>query len=339
MHSAEIYRTLFCQMYRVSSPVVVLGEVIHWWAIVRDAGLADLTINKQTGYVPDGYFYATHIDAPSGHAVRTALADAVRYDADWVLYPVVRAVERSETMRDAGFVPVPWFVEAEYRVHDGVDADLRAQLGKNRHGDLRRASRRAAEGYRYEVLGNDQITDDNLAAFDRLHRINLDKYRHKHNHLSMAALRLILAAPLGAGVRLFLRYPEAGSVPVQAGLNLIDETGRTMAFVAQGIDRQAMPTGEGQNLYKAWFYDMYLWGVERGVDAFALGRGAELNKLDMGGNTFYLLENHLASARFADMAEVAELRGRLTAQFAEVGSQLTEAVARRRASSHVVMHW
>ena len=339
MRPAEIYRTLFCQMYGVRSPAVVLGEIIHWWAIVRDAGLADLTINKQTGYVPDGYFYTTHVEVPSDRAVCVALTDAARHDADWVLYPVVRAVDHPEGMRNAGFMAVPWFVEAEYRVREGVDRDLRAQLGKNRHGDLRRASRRAAERYRCEVFGPEQISEESLAAFDRLHQINLGKYGHKHNHLSLAALRLILASPLGAGVRLLLRYPRDGGTPVQAGLNLLDEAGRTMAFVAQGIDRDGVPTGEGQNLYKAWFYDMYQWGTEHGVDTFALGRGAELNKLDVGGNTFYLLENHLAPTRSADTDEVKALRTRLTLQFSDVRAQLTESVTRRRASSHVVLHW
>lgn len=339
MRPAEIYRTLFCQMYGVRSPAVVLGEVIHWWAIVRDAGLADLTINKQVGYVPEGYFYATHVEAPSDRAVRDAFADAGRHDADWVLYPVVRAVQRSEAMREAGFLPVPWFVEAEYRMRDGVDVDLRAQLGKSRHGDLRRASRRAAERYPYEVRGPDQVDEESLAAFDRLHRINLSKYGHKHNHLSPTALRLILDSPIGSGVRLFLRRQKEGGEPVQAGLNLLDEAGGTMAFVAQGIDREHMPAGEGQNLYKAWFYDMYQWGAAHGVDAFTLGRGAELNKLDVGGNTFYLLDNHLAPTRCSDPQEVDALRARLTLQFAGVRHQLAEAVTRRRAASHVVLHW
>jgi CelD/BcsL family acetyltransferase involved in cellulose biosynthesis len=332
-----IYRDLFCQMYGVDAPVVTLGEIIHWWRIVCDAGLDHLPINKEVGYVPDGYFYATHVPVPTASVVAEAIAQAHHHHADWILYPVIRAAEPSRALREAGFVAVPWFVEAEYHLRAGVDADLRALLGKNRHGDMRRASRRAAELYRYEVLRADEIDDAVLARFDRLHRINLDKYHHRHNHLSRAAVRAMLDSPLGAGLRLFLRFPHRGGEPVQAGLHLIDPTaGPAMSFVAQGIDRSAVPAG--QNLYKAWFYDMYRWGADHGVTVFTLGRGAELNKFDMGANVFHLLDNHLAptNGRADDAFTLAEQLG---AEFGALRAHLAERVARRGVTDHVQLRW
>ncbi|NJP89874.1 GNAT family N-acetyltransferase [Nonomuraea sp. FMUSA5-5] len=337
MRPAPIYRDLFCQMYGVAAPAVVLGEMIHWWAIVREAGLGDQKLHRQTAYVPAGYFYATHVDAPDARTVREARERAADLATDWVLYPVVKAADDTGALRAAGFTPIPWFVGADYRVREGVDEDLRGQLGKNRHGDLRRAARRAAERYDLELVSFPDITEEHLLLFDRLHRLNLRKYGHQHNHLSLPALRAMLRTPLGAGLFLYLRRPLEGGPPVQAGLNLVEDGGRTMSFVAQGIDHAVVPSS--QNLYKAWFYEMFQRGAGMGVDTFVLGRGAELNKLDMGANTFYLLENHLGPVGDRETGEVERLRQRLRAGFEEIGARLAANMAQRRAANAFELRW
>jgi Acetyltransferase (GNAT) domain len=338
VEARDTYRTLFCQMYGKPRPVVALSEIIHWWAIVRELGLGHLAINQQTAYVADGYFYAVHLSQPKQRQVKWAFAEARAHSADWVLFPVVRPDPPAAALGTAGFQAVPWFVEAEYRVRAGVDDDLCAQLGKLRYRDLRRLVRRADEEYTHQILSGEELADaKTLMTFDRLHQMNLEKYGHRHNHLSLPALRVLLESPLGGRLRLFLRRPRAGGDPVQAALGLLDGSGRTMTLLAQSINRDAVLPR--QNLYKAYFYQTYQWGVANGVEVFSLGRGAELKKLDMGANTFYRLDNHIAPLRQQGTADLAILRDRLTASFADLYERITETIAHRGISDRIELHW
>ena len=336
---SDTYRALFCQIYGVEAPVVPLGMIIHWSAIVRETGLADLAVNSDTAYIPDGYFYAVHNEVPDAAGIRDAMTSAAVHDADWVLYPVLRSGDRTDELAAAGFTPIPWFVEAEYRVRADVDTDLRAQLGNGRYRDLRRLVRRAEQSYRHEILTGTELAGmpDRLIEFDRLHQLHMTRYGHCHNHLSAPALHLMLNSPLSPGLVLFVRYHDRTAQPVQAALSLLDPSGRELTLLAQGIDRAAVPAGH--NLYRTWFYEMYRWGVAHGVEVFNLGRGAEQKKLDMGANTFHLLDNHLAPTRRRDTADVHAMRQKLVPFFADVRRHLADTVQHRETGQNVELHW
>jgi hypothetical protein len=292
-----VYERLFALLYGTggAEAPVRLGDVIHWRAGLDGCGLNDLSLNRSTAYVPSGYFYRAHTSAPSEPEVAAALRTAATRGADWVLYPTVRDEDDTRALTASGFVALPWFVEAEYRVRHGLDADLRAQLGPGRHRELLRLVRRADERFFTTVTeGHDALTEAGvLESFDRVHRLNLLKYGHGANHFSADITHALADSPLGSRLCLFRRHLRQGGDVVQAVLALIEDGGEAVHLLVQGIDHGRVPPG--QNLYATSLYEIFRWGVRRGITVFNLGRGAERVKLNLGANAFHLLANHLGS--------------------------------------------
>lgn len=180
--------------------------------------------------------------------------------------------------------------------------------------------RRAAERLELRVLDGD-AGPSALAAFDRLHRCNLAKYRHALNHCPPAAVRAMAEAP---GFRLFLRFVRGDPEPVQGILGRID--GRRLELLVQGIDEARVPPGV--NVYATSMYEIYAWGVQRGVELFDLGRGAPQLKLSLGANAFRQLDNHLAPR---DTDGLERLRAAADAEARRGVAELAATVRRRGA--------
>jgi hypothetical protein len=319
------FQEMFCRMYGVADPAVPLQKIIHWWAVTADVGMQDDPANLGTAFVPAGHFYEMHIPVPGDERRRTDRGRARDAGAEWLLYPQVRTTDDSTALAAVGFLDLPWFLEAQYRVRTGVDDDLRAHLGNSRYRDLRRLVRRAATEYDHRVLDGAAAAADPAAlkAFDQLHSLNLTKYGHRYNHLSGTALDLVLDSPLRDRMRLFLRQSRTDGETVQAVLCFLDPTGTELTILAQGIDHGLVTPG--QNVYRAAFYELYQWGEAHGVRVFSLGRGNEVKKLDVGANTYHLLANHIGGAAGADPAVFAPLRAKLGAFFERVTGELESA--------------
>ncbi|WBB75659.1 GNAT family N-acetyltransferase [Micromonospora sp. WMMD1128] len=313
---------MFCRMYEVAEPAVPLSRIIHWRAVTADVGMQDDDCNLGTAFVPAGHFYEMHIPVPADERRRADRERARRAGADWLLYPQIRTTGDTAALAVDGFLDLPWFIEAQYRVRAGVDDDLRAHLGNSRYRDLRRLVRRAAGEYDYRVLDGAEAAADPAALkdFDRLHALNLAKYGHRYNHLSATALDLVLDSPLRDRMRLFLRQSRADGATVQVVLCFLDPTGTELTILAQGIDPALV--SPGQNVYRAAFYELYRWGEDHGVGAFSLGRGNEVKKLDVGANTYHLLANHIGGVSGADPAVFAPMRAALRGFFDRVIGEL-----------------
>jgi hypothetical protein len=331
--SDRLYRELFCRQYGFAGPPVVpLATIAHWQLVARALGLGDLSLNRAPAYVTAGYFYAVHTPAPT-HDEALAAIELARERSAAALVPSVRRDASTAALQSAGFRPLPWFFQAEYHVTTGVDDDLRAQLGGKRHRELRRIERRCEVAYRTKILVGDELDAGTFAEFERLHELNLSKYGHARNQYPRAALSRMAASALGPRMVMLLMTPRWNPVPVQALFGLLDADGKRIVVPVQGIDHIRVP--RGHNLYVAGFMKLFRWGVERGVAVFDLGRGAERTKLDLGANTFHILDNYVHPAGLARLDGAERLSAACDARIAAGLRGLAEAVERRAAVASI----
>lgn len=294
------WRRAWCRLYDTPAGDVRLGRIVHWRAVVDALGVgADLDHDR--ALVTRGFFYQPHTPPPELADIRTDRATALRLGARWLLYPVVR-LDAVAALGESGATVLPWFLEAEYVPAGEVDRDLRSLLGGERFRDLRRLVRRADEHYTWEVLTGAEIDDEVLSSFDRLHRLNLAKYGHRHNHFALPILRDLSASALRDRMAVFRRR-ESGGRPVHAVLALRGTDPGTLNLLVHGIDHAVVPAA--QNLYAAALYRIYHWGQAHGIHRFALGRGAERVKLDLGANRFHVVANALIAADDVESAASA----------------------------------
>lgn len=336
----EVFRRVFSLLYGTGGPIARLGDIIHWRAGVESLGLGGLSLNSAMAFVPNGYFYRAYTPAPSAAEIAKAHQEAAEWEAAWTLYPAVRDQDDTRALTAAGFMALPWFIEAEYRVRDNLDTDLRAQLGASRHREILRLVRRADEQFVTTMTqGREALIDVGaLESFDRLHQLNLAKYGHGTNHFSAAILRILIDSPLGPQLCVIQRRRHDGAT-VQAVLALVDDGNATVHLLVHGIDHARVPPG--QNLYATSLYEIFRWGLQRGIATFNLGRGAEHVKLNLGANVFHVLANHLARVCVqvrresrAD-AELISLREVARRRFDMTCDQLRETANRRGARDRV----
>src|SRR6266487_435225 len=123
----DAFRGLFCALYGVRDPVLPLRNVLHWFDGVRRFGSADHELHTVPTAVMGGSFYNISTPAPSQATLEAWLAEAESIGVEQVLVPTVRRERPTGALANSGFVAVPWFVEAEFTITDGLDADLRAR--------------------------------------------------------------------------------------------------------------------------------------------------------------------------------------------------------------------
>lgn len=326
-----VWRKAFCQLYRVSRPCVSLGEIMHWRAVIGALGVGS-HLDHDLAYVPSGYFYQTHTPAPTRPDVEAACRYAHRYGARWVLYPVVRQGAAAGAA-SGGAVELPWFVSAEYEVRRGVDEDLRDQLGGARIREIARLSRRAAGQVTWHVSTGEPAPDV-LASFDRLHRLNLDRYGHRHNHFAQPILAELIRSPLRDNLCVFRHLPARGGDPVQAVLALWSREAAALHLQVQGIDHARV--APAVNLYATMLYRIFHWGVANGIRRFDLGRGAHAAKLNLGANRFEVVSNLLVPvAPGAVPSDLTGLRQAAAHAVDAAVDQLRTTVVRRDAAAHI----
>lgn len=329
---ADPWQRSFCRLYRTPHPVVRLGQIMHWSAVTNGFGLSD-PVEQHPALVADGYFYRPHTPPPGQGTIETELARGATHGARWLLYPVVREHNAAD-LADQGFTGLPWFLEAEFEVERDVDHDLRVLLGGARLRGLLRLVRRAAESFDWEVAAGAAVDAAVLASFDRLHRLNLARYGHTHNHFSAPILADLAASPLGARLCVFRHRHRAGGQPAQAVLALHHPDSGELELLVQGIDHASVE--RGHNLYAAALYRIYRWGAARGVHRFNLGRGAQLTKLNLGANRFHLVSNQLAPIGGA-RAGLGPLRRAARAALEPAVAELRTAVERRGTSRYTAL--
>ena len=283
---------LFCELYQVRLPCVVLREIIHWHSLVKKLELESQSFHDKLAYVMPGYFYSSASPIPNFTEVKDTIKAANELQADLVLLPVIRNTEKSSNL-DMFNSSIPYFLESIYKVNHSLHEDLRKQLGKKRYKEILRVSNKIDQEYTIEFIEGDNILKkpEMLVIFDKLHELNIRKYKHTRNHFNANIINNLLSSSMNGKV-LFVFYRDIYTQEYVLGsLNLIDRKDRTIHLLVVGINRDKIP--HSRNLYANFVYNIYKYGVGNNIDEFNLGRGLPANKLKLGANHFYILSNYL----------------------------------------------
>jgi hypothetical protein len=304
--TAAVFRDLFLRLYGLGEPLVALERIMHWNATIRRLGASVPALDGATTWISGGYFYGTISPSPTESSVAEALDAGGRRGAEAYLVPAVRRAG-ARPLAHAGFAPIPWFIECVYEMRASLDADLRAQLGSSRYGGLQRIVKKAERDYETEFHSSEDARRepailDTVAA---LHECNVRKYGHALNFYSRELLERMMASELGDKLYFCIRRDRETREAVQTFIFLLDRQRSEMYNLVQGIDRDKVRPG--QNLYVDTTYRVLRYGAEAGVRMINLGRGAQLQKLHLGANRFYVLDNWVRNGRPSAAAEVASL--------------------------------
>ncbi|MGO4617473.1 hypothetical protein AB4305_24220 [Nocardia sp. 2YAB30] len=329
----HFWRQAFCRLYETRVPIVPLGKIMHWRAVVDALGVETPTA-RDLALVADDYFYRPHSSAPTAAELDAHRHEGAIGGAQWLLYPVVRRAG-ADLSAPRGFVELPWFVEAEFVVRDSLDRDLRRLLGGSRLRELSRLVRRADEHFEWEVATGAQVDDETLVAFDRLHQLNLTKYGHSRNHFSLSILRDIAISALRERVCVFLHRRQSDGALVQAVLAMHYPESKTLEVLVQGIDHTAV--ARSQNLYAVALYRIYRWGLARDIHRFNLGRGAQLAKLNLGANRFHVVSNHIAPVDDTRPVDFGALQVAARSSIDKALAALAKAADRRDGGRNVML--
>jgi hypothetical protein len=309
--SLEIFRDLFCSLYGLDEPVLPLRNVAHWYDRVRSLGSVDHEIHTKPTAVMGGWFYNISTPAPSRATLESWLAEAQSKGVSQGLVPTVRRQYSAEALAEAGFVGVPWFIEAECTIQEGLDKDLRARLGRDRHDGIRRIARRAEKLYpatyhRGTDLGKHPELVESVAG---LHACNVRKYGHAANFYDAALLRRLIASPLGEHVLVCIRRQRGSERAVQASISLLDRDCGQLYWLAVGIDHDQVDPSA--NLFVADGYGLARLAEREGATTVNLGRGNPTQKRRLGADRFYVLQNWIRADSPSATAELLRLKGQM----------------------------
>lgn len=304
----EIYRDMFCQLYNQASPHVPLGSLLHWKHRIAHWKLTHQHLHQEIAYIPKGYFYSIHTPMLSSLEIEETLANP----APVLLIPYLREGTSSSTkqateLEKLGFQKLPWCYEAVYQIHQDINADLRAQLGKDRYKRIKSLARKAEAEYDFVVYDGQAATSPEvIQTFAQLHQHNAEKYRHGLNTYAGPILEKLADSPLGNHLVIDIYKEKKTGRIVQSSISLMCLESEEMILLAQGIDHGHVPPT--QNLYVAETYSLYQWAFQRGIRRFNLGRDAPLVKRTLGANQFFLLENYLLAKNPEVASDIKEIK-------------------------------
>lgn len=300
----KIFQKLFLELYSIQEPIIRLDCIMHW---VRRFGIETPRLDKTPTLVLGGFFYNTSTPVPTASEITEYLEIGRQKDVHQFLIPTVRNNATTEAMKLHGFQKIPWFIEAIYEIHNGVDEDLRSQLGGKRLREILRLVRMAERDYSVVFYTINQILTDPsiLKTVAHLHACNVNKYGHALNFYSYSILKHISESPLGENLLICIRTDRETQQQIQTSISFIDQSRSQMYQLVQGIDQKKVR--KGHNLYLADTYHLYKFAEDLGIREINLGRGGQQEKLKLGANRFSLLNNWVANVKLDISEEVSSL--------------------------------
>ncbi|MBW4575134.1 MAG: hypothetical protein KME08_07605 [Aphanothece sp. CMT-3BRIN-NPC111] len=317
----KIFQNLFLELYSIEEPILRLDRIMHW---VRRFGIETPNLDKTPTLVLGGCFYNTSTPVPTSSEIAEYLEMGDKKGVHQFLIPTIRNNASVAALRSHGFQPIPWFIEAIYEIKNGVDDDLRSQLGGKRFREILRLVRMAEKDYEFEFYTLEQIRTDPsiLKTTADIHEFNVNKYGHAINFYSYSILKHISESVLGENLLICIYRDKETSQEVQASISLLDQSRSQMYTLVQGIDQEKIR--KGHNLYIADKYQRYKFAERHGIREINLGRGNEELKLKLGANKFNLLNNWVANSETDVTNEIRALvsRSREVLGLAETGQSL-----------------
>jgi pimeloyl-ACP methyl ester carboxylesterase len=283
-----VWRELFLDLYDLPDPVLPLGQVMHW---PGPSGIARPALDGEPTLVFGGFFYNFSTPPPAAEEIDERLEEARARGIGQLLVPTVRETADAGALAEREFVAVPAFVECVFELEAGVDADLRARVGRRRHREVLRLVARAEERYAVEYYDAARLrTEANvLELAATLHDFNRRKYGHRLNLYAEPILRRLLDSALGDHLLIAVRSERASGTPVQASIALIDRSRAQLYLLVHGIRHDLVPSAV--NLDIADTYQYYRLAEREGVTEVNLGRGSPEYKRNLGAHRLHLLEN------------------------------------------------
>jgi hypothetical protein len=321
VHRPEIlkeFRALFLETYDLREPVVPLERVVHWQAqmetLARAAGTTATTLGRVPTLVFGGYFYHFSSPPPDRGMIEAALAEGRRLGARQWLVPTVPEEAETSALHEAGFCPLPAFVESTFEWEGELDDSLRAVVGSDQLRRIRRHVRRAAERYPLRFYSADEIgaQPDLIPTFAHLHGLNLKQHGLSGNFFSASVLRALLASTLRPHFAAGLRVGARDGLPVQVLLLLTDRSEAALYGLVQGIDHERV--AHDVNLFVASCYALYRHAAGLGLRRVRMGRGGVEEKRRLGANRHRLLCHWIRTERpdaAAELVPLAEAARRL----------------------------
>lgn len=306
-----ICRELFLMAYSLPVPLVVLNRIVHWQVqmdlIKASTGFDSEAFGNRKAWLMGGYFYNFSTPCLSEEEIYSELEEGKRHDAKTFLVPTVRDSESTDSLRAAGFIPFPCFVEAVFELEHGVEEDFRKRVSRNRFAKIRQAARRAHEEYDLcfyrakELSGNNAV----LAEVSRLHEVSAQQHNLAVNIYNIDVLNEIMSSSLRDNLLVGLRYNRSTNAVVQAVVCfLCEETGELYAS-AHGINHDVV--SRRQNLLTALYYDLFMYGEEHGFKVFYMGRGGHEEKRSFGASKFHQLNYWIKSDEKSFDNEIGKL--------------------------------
>lgn len=300
----RVFQNLFLELYSIQEPILPLERIMHW---VRRFGIETPNLDTTPTLVLGGFFYNTSTSVPTASEIEEYLEIARKKNVYQFLIPTIRNNTATKRLESHGFQKIPWFIEAIYEIQNGVDEDLRSQLGGKRLREILRLVRMAERDYEVEFYTLEQIRTDPsiLKTTAHLHDCNVSKYGHAINFYSYSILKHISESPLGENLLICIRRDRETQQPVQTSISFIDKSRSQMYQLVQGIDQEKVK--RGNNLYLVDTYHLYKFAENLGIREINLGRGGQQEKLRLGANRFILLNNWVANFKSDINEEISAL--------------------------------
>jgi len=294
LHLRPAFRELFMTGYNLDKPVALLESIVHWQAQMQYIQRTDTSLGRYQTFLFGGYFYNFTTPALSPLEIQTAISEATQYNAAQVLVPTIRDTDDCSGLVDAGFQKIPCFIDVAFDLENGVDADLENRVGNKRMREIRRIHRKANKEYELKIYeGKDQLTDEVLQLASELHNYNALKYKHPVNFYNLTVLKELRNTALARNTLIAFWCNRITGKPAQVNVCFVSAEHGEIYYLVQGINQAEV--SEGQNLYVASIYAMYLLASERKIGRVYLGRGSHEAKAKLGANRFYLLNHWIKS--------------------------------------------
>ncbi|MBE9035177.1 hypothetical protein, partial [aff. Roholtiella sp. LEGE 12411] len=150
----NIFQKLFLELYSIQEPIIQLNHIMHW---VRRFGVETPNLDNSPTLVLEGFFYNTSTPVPTASKITEYLEMGHQKGVHQFIIPTVRNNADTKVIESHGFQKIPWFIEAIYEINNGVDEDLRSQLGGKRLREILRLIRMAERDYELEFYTINQI--------------------------------------------------------------------------------------------------------------------------------------------------------------------------------------
>lgn len=271
----QTFHSAILTLFGIKSPIVKLANMPHW-------GESESIISKKNTYLLAGYYYNFSTKLDADFIVEDYHQIINLNNVDQVLIPSVRLGKEGNILYNLKFKPMNLSCEFIFVIGKNIDSSLKTAVGSSRWREICRLNRKAHNEFSLEFISSNELSDFILENIDNLDKIHCELHNVKNRIYQGKIHQLFSISPLSKHFTWIIRRHKQSNEVVQYGLLLEGETGGTLYYLTQSIDRKKLATGH--NLYIATFYDVYTYAFNKGFSAVHMGRSGDKLKRSLGAN-------------------------------------------------------